>query len=107
MFSDTQDILLIAQEEIDVFERTGRHTSLELIAEVKRLRQEVEALRATSDRERELIANAIADLRFPVMLRRMWSGGDVQAWLAEQAEAMRDGHRSRKAYLMEDKNSSA
>lgn len=29
------------------------------------------------------------DLRFPVMLRKMWSGGEVQAWLAEQADRIR------------------
>lgn len=26
-------------------------------------------------------------LRFPTMLRKMWSGGEVQAWLDEQAPA--------------------
>ncbi|MBM5458679.1 hypothetical protein H8F21_14010 [Pseudomonas sp. P66] len=26
----------------------------------------------------------LADLRFPTMLRQMWSGGDVQAWLDDQ-----------------------
>ncbi|MES3674400.1 hypothetical protein QC589_00435 [Halomonas elongata] len=31
-------------------------------------------------------AEVIGSLHFPTMLRRMWSGGDVQRWLDEQAE---------------------
>lgn len=34
-------------------------------------------------------AEVIASLRFPTMLRKMWSGGDVQRWLNEQAEEKR------------------
>lgn len=41
-------------------------------------------------------AGVIASLRFPTMLRQMWSGGDVQRWLDEQAEEKRrqaaEGH---------------
>lgn len=29
------------------------------------------------------------DLKFPTMLRKMWSGGEVQAWLDEQFAARR------------------
>lgn len=31
----------------------------------------------------------IASLRFPVMLRKMWSGSDVQRWLDEQGPLCR------------------
>jgi len=37
----------------------------------------------------ELRACAVEELRFPVMLRKMWSGGEVQAWLSEQADRIR------------------
>lgn len=33
-------------------------------------------------------AQAIADLRFPTALRKMWSGEEVQAWLTERAESI-------------------
>lgn len=43
-----------------------------------------------ADKHEEALAllrsNAVSQLRFPVMLRKMWSGGEVQAWLEEQAE---------------------
>lgn len=34
-------------------------------------------------------ADVIASLRFPTMLRKMWSGGEVQQWLDEQAAEWR------------------
>lgn len=34
-------------------------------------------------------ADLIGSLRFPTMLRKMWSGGDVQQWLDEQADEYR------------------
>lgn len=34
-------------------------------------------------------AEVVASLRFPTMLRKIWYGGDVQAWLEEQAEELR------------------
>jgi hypothetical protein len=34
-------------------------------------------------------ADAVSSLRFPTMLRKMWSGGEVQQWLEEQADEMR------------------
>lgn len=34
-------------------------------------------------------ADVIASLKFPTMLRKMWSGGEVQQWLHEQAEEKR------------------
>lgn len=38
-----------------------------------------------------LAAEAIGELRFPVMLRQMWSGGQVQEWLKSEAERIRQG----------------
>lgn len=34
-------------------------------------------------------AEVIGSLRFPTMLRKMWSGGEMQAWIGEQAEERR------------------
>ncbi|MCL7941174.1 hypothetical protein M8009_12850 [Halomonas sp. ATCH28] len=34
-------------------------------------------------------SEVIASLRFPVMLRKMWSGGEVQQWLSERADEKR------------------
>lgn len=34
-------------------------------------------------------AEVIGKLRFPTMLRKMWSGGEVQKWLQEQADQVR------------------
>ena len=34
-------------------------------------------------------AEVIESLRFPTMLRKMWSGGEVQQWLDNQAEGKR------------------
>lgn len=34
-------------------------------------------------------ALVIENLKFPTMLRRMWSGGEVQAWLKEEANLLR------------------
>ena len=33
-------------------------------------------------------ARVIQSLRFPVMLRKMWSGGEVASWLLEQANQL-------------------
>jgi len=34
-------------------------------------------------------SEVIASLHFPVMLRKMWSGGEVQRWLSERADEKR------------------
>jgi len=39
----------------------------------------------------EIRAEAIASLRFPTMLRKMWAGGEIQEWLKEQAAKLRQG----------------
>lgn len=39
-----------------------------------------------------LAAEAISELRFPAMLRQMWSGGQVQEWLSQQAAMRREVH---------------
>lgn len=92
MFEDTRDILVIAQDELNVLNQMGRETSLRLIDEIKRLRCEVEALSTPSERELALKAQAVSELKFPVMLRRMWSGAEVQEWLAEQSDGILYGH---------------
>jgi hypothetical protein len=38
---------------------------------------------------KQLQSDAVDNLKFPVELRKMWSGGDVQTWLAEQATQLR------------------
>lgn len=40
-------------------------------------------------RDAEIIAQAVDALKFPTMLRKMWSGGEVQAWLKEEAKLIR------------------
>lgn len=42
-----------------------------------------------SDAALLLVADAIERLRFPVQLRKMWSGGEVQNWLSERADIVR------------------
>lgn len=36
----------------------------------------------------ELKASTLRQLRFPTMLRKMWSGGEVQQWLCDEADRM-------------------
>lgn len=38
-----------------------------------------------------LAVEAISELRFPVMLRQMWSGGAVQQWLKDEAARIKQG----------------
>lgn len=42
--------------------------------------------KALAEREAEMINS----LKFPVMLRKMWSGGDVQEWLKTQAKQIKE-----------------
>lgn len=64
-----------------------------LIAEVERLRAQVE--RVTSDREYIIGFNAgwseavAQNLQFPTMLRKMWSGSEVQRWIDDAMAAAR------------------
>lgn len=46
---------------------------------------------------KEIQADAIESLNFPVMLRKMWSGSDVQEWLAQQAENARSQNGRRRS----------
>jgi hypothetical protein len=39
-----------------------------------------------AERDLEQQAKGIKSLKFPTMLRKMWSGGDVQKWILEQAK---------------------
>ena len=36
-------------------------------------------------------AEVITNLKFPTMLRKMWSGGEVQDWLNQEAQRIKDG----------------
>ena len=38
----------------------------------------------------QLKAETIASLKFPTMLRKMWSGKEVQEWINEQAKIVKD-----------------
>lgn len=40
-------------------------------------------------RDAEIKAQAVEALKFPTMLRKMWSGGEVRAWLKEEAQLIR------------------
>ena len=81
-----------------IFKAARRITSnaariTELQAEVERLRAQVE--RVTSDREYIIGFNAgwseavAQNLQFPTMLRKMWSGGEVQRWIDDAMAAAR------------------
>jgi hypothetical protein len=64
-------------------------------AEARVTALEAENKRITSDREYVIGFNAGWDeavaqtLRFPTMLRKMWSGGEVQKWIDEAMTAAR------------------
>jgi hypothetical protein len=45
-----------------------------------------ELLKIIAKRDLEQQAKGIESLKFPTMLRKMWSGGDVQKWILEQAK---------------------
>tara|TARA_R110002049_G_scaffold89772_1_gene225555 strand:- start:3774 stop:4139 length:366 start_codon:yes stop_codon:yes gene_type:complete len=45
----------------------------------------LDKLQAKRDLEQQ--AKGIEGLKFPTMLRKMWSGGDVQKWILQQAKA--------------------
>jgi len=45
----------------------------------------------------DLRANVLEGLRFPVFLRKMWTGREVQEWLEEQAEKIRHEEVKRQA----------
>lgn len=44
----------------------------------------------------EIKAQAVDALKFPTMLRKMWSGSEVQAWIKEEAKLIRQAARSGK-----------
>ena len=41
---------------------------------------------------KDIKVSAINDLKFPTMLRKMWSGGDVQEWLKNQSKLIGDSY---------------
>lgn len=46
-----------------------------------------QSLQLLTEQEREKIAHdAVSALKFPTMLRKMWSGGEIQQWLDEAAQ---------------------
>lgn len=64
-----------------------KHKDLETLEE---LRQSLDSLNVNSDEMlRNIQADAIENLQFPTMLRKMWSGNEVQEWLKEQAKTKR------------------
>lgn len=58
----------------------------------KTLREAIGILRALQSQEHQ---SALVDLRFPTMLRKMWSGGEVQQWLVEQGPFFRNAQVTR------------
>ena len=60
-----------------------KHKDRETIAELRQVLLEIS--NDGCEMLKHLQADAIDNLKFPVELRKMWSGGDVQEWLKEQA----------------------
>ena len=60
-----------------------KHKDLETIAELREILDEIS--NDGCEMLKNLQADAIDDLRFPTELRKMWSGGEIQEWLKEQA----------------------
>lgn len=88
---------LAAEASLDLWRNrasTAESERDELLREKERLGAEVE--RVSSDRQYVIgwndgFAHVNGPLRFPTMLRKMWSGGEVQAWLdAQRIEAARE-----------------
>lgn len=64
-----------------------KHKDIETIAELR----EISNSHKLAGREvlKHLQADAVDNLKFPVELRKMWNGGEVQKWLKEQASQKR------------------
>lgn len=60
-----------------------KHKDLETVAELREISDSYKL--AGKEVLKHLQADAIDSLKFPVELRKMWSGGEVQQWLEEQA----------------------
>jgi transcriptional regulator NrdR family protein len=80
---EASNLLLLAtlNEAIDLI-----HHDVDSV-KLRELREVVETHRKYSERiYKQLQIDTIAALRFPTMLRKMWSGQEVQSWLEEQAD---------------------
>jgi hypothetical protein len=60
-----------------------KHVDWETLAELKNILEIHQTEGA--DILKEIQAQTIEDLRFPVELRKMWSGTEIQEWLKDQA----------------------
>lgn len=49
-----------------------------------------ESFHEASANNNEMMARGVEKLNFPVVLRKMWSGGEVQQWISEQANQLRN-----------------
>jgi hypothetical protein len=69
----------------------------EAIVKLKQQSQAVNELEEVRERSfkssrkiyKQIQHDTITDLKFPVELRKMWSGGDIQNWLIEQANQLK------------------
>jgi len=51
---------------------------------------ETQSDKALAIRDLEQQAKGVESLRFPTMLRKMWAGGEIQEWLSDCAEGLRE-----------------
>ena len=89
---------LIKQLKDEIMNLEDENASLEsensdLTRENNKLQSEIDNLNTELSfycNDKEKIEKLIKDLRFPVMLRKMWSGGEVQEWIDEKVKIYRE-----------------
>lgn len=97
MLASLEAHLLVVHDALTTADASMTAQAAELASLRERLaKAEGEIERLTSDRQyivgwNDGFAHVNGPLRFPTMLRKMWSGGEVQAWLdAQRIEAARE-----------------
>ena len=91
-------LITALDEAISEYEYTLEYKS-DYLVEKHKDRETVQELKDTLEAAKSngrkifkyLQADTIKALKFPVELRKMWSGGEVQDWLTQQASQQRKG----------------
>jgi hypothetical protein len=84
--SEWPEALIKLEAVMDALTRSDSSERLHCMDAGKTLREAIDILQASRSRENQ---SSHVVLRFPSMLRRMWSGGEVQQWLEEQGPLFR------------------
>ena len=92
----TYEISVIANESVGVvgWHLNGDIATWEELGVIALLTESpAQSLQLLTEKERENVAyEAVSTLKFPTMLRKMWSGGEVQEWLEEAARGYAKRH---------------